>query len=76
MNAEIKTSHTIILAFDPDVKLCDSGRIYCVACGRNVTSAIYPGRGSPAIGDWRPDCPATFARHKVTGRAVLARRGF
>jgi hypothetical protein len=76
VDTEIKTGHTIILAFDPAVKLTDSGRIYCAACGRNVTSAVYPGRGSPAIGDWRPDKPATFARHKVTGRAVLARRGF
>jgi hypothetical protein len=76
MNVEIKIAHTITLAFDPEVKLGNSGRVYCAACGRNVTSAVYPGRGSPAIGDWRPDNPATFARHKVTGRAVLARRGF
>ena len=76
MGDKIKTGHPIILAFDPAVKLGDSGRIYCATCGRNVTSAIYPGRGSPAVGDWRPDYPATFARHKVTGRAVLARRGF
>jgi hypothetical protein len=71
----MEPGHTIILAFDPAVKLENSGRIYCANCGRNVASA-YRGTGSPAIGNWRPDFPATFARHKATGRAVLARRGF
>ena len=71
----MKSTHLIRLAFDPAVALGNSGRIYCAACGRNVAPA-YRGDGSTALGYWRPDFPATFAVHLVTGRTVLARRGF
>jgi len=67
--------HEIVRVDDPAVKPGDSGRAYCANCGRNIRPA-YRGAGFPFVGNWGPGHPTTFAMHKVTARAVLARRGF